>query len=44
MGTEGAWSQSKGGGGEMAKVEEGCVVWGGECEFICQFCGGGEQI
>ena len=28
-GTEGVWSQSKGGGGETAKVEEGCVVWGG---------------
>ena len=28
----------------MAKEKEGCVVWGGErveCEFICQFCGGG---
>ena len=41
-GTEGVWSQSKGGGGETAKVEEGCVVWGGGGGgvYLSILCGG----
>ena len=28
MGPAGVWRQSKGGGGEIAREEGGCVVWG----------------
>ena len=39
----GAWSQFKGEGGEMAKEEEGCVVWGGErVNLFANFVGGGQ--
>ena len=29
MGPAGVWRQFKGGGGEIAREEGGCVVWGG---------------
>ena len=44
MGPAGVWRQSKGGGGEIAREEGGCMVWGRGrfcCKIVANFVGGG---
>ena len=43
MGPAGVWRQFKGGGGEIAREEGGCVVWGGGrivVKIVAKFVGG----